>query len=92
MVNCLFTRSGLPPVLLAGRVVIGFRPRRTPWILREHDVQHLVTPDPTPSPADQLTMDFPIPVHRHEPVRVDHHDVTGQRLMGAPASCWRHGL
>ena len=57
-----------------------------------HDVQHLVTPDPTPSPADQLTMDFPIPVHRHEPVRVDHHDVTGQRLMGAPASCWRHGL
>ena len=26
--------SGLPPVLLAGRVVIGFRPRRTPWILR----------------------------------------------------------
>jgi len=44
-------------------------------------VQHLVTPDPTPSPADQLTMDFPIPVHRHEPVRVDHHDVTGQRLV-----------
>lgn len=35
-----------------------------------HDVQHLVTPDPTPSPADQPTMDFPIPVHRHEPVRV----------------------
>ncbi|XOQ64280.1 MAG: hypothetical protein ACFWT0_06785 [Bifidobacterium crudilactis] len=35
VVNCLFTRSGLPPVPLAGRVVIGFRPRRTPWIVRE---------------------------------------------------------
>ena len=48
-----------------------------------HDVRHLVTPDPTPSPADQLTMDLPIPVHRHEPVRVDHHDVTGQRLTAS---------
>jgi hypothetical protein len=37
-------------------------------------------------------MDLPVPVHRHEPVRVDHHDVTGRRLVGAHASCWRHGL
>ena len=55
-----------------------------------HDVQHLVTPDAMPSLSDQPVMDFPIPVHRHEPVRVHHHDVTGQRLMGEYASCRRH--
>ncbi len=49
-----------------------------------HDVQHLVAPDPTPSPADQPVIHLAIPVHRHEPVRVDHLDVACQRPMTRP--------
>jgi hypothetical protein len=46
-----------------------------------HDVQHLVAPDVRPALADQLTMDFPVPVHGHEPVHVHGANVTGQRLV-----------
>jgi hypothetical protein len=49
-----------------------------------HDVQHLVAPDVRPALADQLTMDFPVPVHGHEPVHVHGANVTRQRLVTSP--------
>ena len=79
------TRSGLPPMLMAGRVVTGIRPRRTPPDAEfTHDAQYPVAPDPLPPPGEQQAMDFPVPVRRHEPVRVHQLDVTRQGLVTGP--------